>query len=215
MVRKRFLLSTCHSIFLQAMQQLCCYQTLLYRGTVKGETFHGKTGKSIGGAGKGRECGCLRAAICQYAQDLYRFAYYYLGSREEAEDAVQDAVCAASRGLAPAQCLILQGLAFFHPFQHLQAPHCGGQREAAYHPLEEARRLGESECSEELMLAMELREAIYALSDEERSIVLLSIIGGYKSHEIAKALSCPPGTVRSKLSRSLAKLRLTAEKESS
>ena len=26
----------------------------------------------------------------QYAQDLYRFAYYYLGSREEAEDAVQD-----------------------------------------------------------------------------------------------------------------------------
>lgn len=24
----------------------------------------------------------------QYAQDLYRFAYYYLGSREEAEDAV-------------------------------------------------------------------------------------------------------------------------------
>ena len=82
-------------------------------------------------------------------------------------------------------------------------------------PLEEARRLGESECSEELMLAMELREAIYALSDEERSIVLLSIIGGYKSHEIAKALSCPPGTVRSKLSRSLAKLRLTAEKESS
>ena len=65
------------------------------------------------------------------------------------------------------------------------------------------------------MLAMELREAIYGLSDEERSIVLLSIIGGYKSHEIAKALSCPPGTVRSKLSRSLAKLRLTAEKESS
>lgn len=35
----------------------------------------------------------------QYAQDLYRFAYYYLGSREEAEDAVQDAVCAAFQGV--------------------------------------------------------------------------------------------------------------------
>ena len=35
----------------------------------------------------------------QYAQDLYRFAYYYLGSREEAEDAVQDAVCAAFQGI--------------------------------------------------------------------------------------------------------------------
>lgn len=197
------------------MQQLCCYQTLLYRGTVKGETFHGKTGKSIGGAGKGRECGCLRAAICQYAQDLYRFAYYYLGSREEAEDAVQDAVCAAFQGLRPAQCLILQGLAF-SILSNTCKHHIAAVKERRLTtPLEEARRLGESECSEELMLAMELREAIYALSDEERSIVLLSIIGGYKSHEIAKALSCPPGTVRSKLSRSLAKLRLTAEKESS
>ena len=197
------------------MQQLCCYQTLLYRGTVKGETFHGKTGKSIGGAGKGRECGCLRAAICQYAQDLYRFAYYYLGSREEAEDAVQDAVCAAFQDCALRSVSSFKAW-LFSILSNTCKHHIAAVKERRLTtPLEEARRLGESECSEELMLAMELREAIYALSDEERSIVLLSIIGGYKSHEIAKALSCPPGTVRSKLSRSLAKLRLTAEKESS
>ena len=143
----------------------------------------------------------------QYAQDLYRFAYYYLGSREEAEDAVQDAVCVAFQGIGALRSVSSFKAWLFSILSNTCKHHIAA--------VKEARRLGESECSEELMLAMELREAIYALSDEERSIVLLSIIGGYKSHEIAKALSCPPGTVRSKLSRSLAKLRLTAEKESS
>ena len=174
------------------MQQLCCYQTLLYRGTVKGETFHGKTGKSIGGAGKGRECGCLRAAICPICTGSLPFCYYYLGSREEAEDAVQDAVCAAFQGLRPAQCLILQGLAF-SILSNTCKHHIAAVKERRLTtPLEEARRLGESECSEELMLAMELREAIYALSDEERSIVLLSIIGGYKSMKLPKPSPARP-----------------------
>lgn len=151
----------------------------------------------------------------QYAQDLYRFAYY-LGSREEAEDAVQDAVCAAFQGIGALRSVSSFKAWLFSILSNTCKHHIAAVKERRLTtPLEEARRLGESECSEELMLAMELREAIYALSDEERSIVLLSIIGGYKSHEIAKALSCPPGTVRSKLSRSLAKLRLTAEKESS
>lgn len=121
-----------------------------------------------------------------------------------------------SRGLAPCAVSHPSRPGFFSILSNTCKHHIAAVKERRLTtPLEEARRLGESECSEELMLAMELREAIYALSDEERSIVLLSIIGGYKSHEIAKALSCPPGTVRSKLSRSLAKLRLTAEKESS
>ena len=33
-------------------------------------------------------------------EDLYRYAYYKLGSREEAEDAVQDCVLEAWRGLS-------------------------------------------------------------------------------------------------------------------
>ena len=137
-------------------------------------------------------------------------------SREEAEDAVQDAVCAAFQGIGALRSVSSFKAWLFSILSNTCKHHIAAVKERRLTtPLEEARRLGESECSEELMLAMELREAIYALSDEERSIVLLSIIGGYKSHEIAKALSCPPGTVRSKLSRSLAKLRLTAEKESS
>lgn len=79
----------------------------------------------------------------QYAQDLYRFAYYYLGSREEAEDAVQDAVCAAFQGIGALRSVSsFKAWLFSILIQHLQAPHCGGQREAAYHPARRSAPLG-------------------------------------------------------------------------
>ena len=46
------------------------------------------------------------------------------------------------------------------------------------------------------------------LSPEERQIVLLSVLEGYTMREIASMLEMPQGTVSSKLSRSLKKLRL-------
>ena len=56
-------------------------------------------------------------------------------------------------------------------------------------------------------LSVELAEALAQLRDEERDIVLLSIIGGLNSTEIASLTDLAPGSVRSKLSRSLAKMR--------
>ncbi len=56
-------------------------------------------------------------------------------------------------------------------------------------------------------LSMELTEALSQLRDEERDVVLLSIIGGLSSNEIASLTGLAPGSVRSKLSRSLAKMR--------
>ncbi len=46
------------------------------------------------------------------------------------------------------------------------------------------------------------------LNDEEREIVLLSVVAaGFKSKEIARISGLTAGSVRSKLSRSLAKLK--------
>lgn len=56
-------------------------------------------------------------------------------------------------------------------------------------------------------LSIELSEALSQLREEERNIVLLSIIGGLSSTEIAALTGLAPGSVRSKLSRSLAKMR--------
>ena len=56
-------------------------------------------------------------------------------------------------------------------------------------------------------LSIELSEALSQLGEEERNIVLLSIIGGLNSTEISTLTGLAPGSVRSKLSRSLAKMR--------
>ena len=56
-------------------------------------------------------------------------------------------------------------------------------------------------------LAPELEEALKTLQPDERDIVLLSAVAGYKTREIAEMLSLNHATVRSKLSRSLAKMK--------
>ena len=53
----------------------------------------------------------------------------------------------------------------------------------------------------------ELKQALKVLNDEEREIVLLSVVAGFKSKEIARISGLTAGSVRSKLSRSLAKLK--------
>lgn len=53
----------------------------------------------------------------------------------------------------------------------------------------------------------ELAQAMYSISDEERMILSLAVLGGYSSDEIAKIMSLKSVTVRSKLSRTKEKLR--------
>ena len=50
-------------------------------------------------------------------------------------------------------------------------------------------------------------EALKTLTPQERQIVVLSVIYGYTTKEVAQMLGHPQGTVSSKLHRSLAKLR--------
>lgn len=57
----------------------------------------------------------------------------------------------------------------------------------------------------------ELAEALYSISDEERMILSLTVLGGYSSDEISKIMSLKSVTVRSKLSRTKEKLRKIIE----
>jgi RNA polymerase sigma-70 factor (ECF subfamily) len=61
--------------------------------------------------------------------------------------------------------------------------------------------------SSQASLSVELTEALSQLNEEERNIVLLSVLGDLTSREISEITSLTPGAVRSKLSRSLAKMR--------
>ena len=56
-------------------------------------------------------------------------------------------------------------------------------------------------------LRSELSEALDSLATEDRDIVLLSVLAGCNSNEIAAMFRMKPATVRSRLSRALAKMR--------
>ena len=53
---------------------------------------------------------------------------------------------------------------------------------------------------------MQVREAFFSLSDEERFIVAMQVFGGYKSKEIGLILHKNHNTVRSRLNRALKKM---------
>ena len=140
-----------------------------------------------------------------HAQDMYRYALYALGSESQAQDAVQEAVMAALRNIGS-----LRNPESFKPWLfRILANKCKRMLRAKYTAADSLDEQFSEAVAENapLGLALELRQAIAALPQTEREIILLSVIEGYDSREIGQTLGIPPGTVRSKLSRSLAKLR--------
>lgn len=143
-----------------------------------------------------------------YARQLYRYAYSVLGSQQAALDAVQDAVCAAFSGISSLRNEEAFKAWLFKILSNVCSQHCTDlARQRGTVPLEDfAAQTLEAPPSDPGNL-FELETALQTLEPLERQIVVLSAVEGYKSGEIAVLLGCPPGTVRSKLSRSLKKLR--------
>lgn len=138
---------------------------------------------------------------------LYRYALYRLGSPEDAEDAVSDCVLAAWKSIGS-----LRSSRAFSSWIFMILSNCCasrikdaiGSRESFGDLCREGvPHTGSSSPS----LAVELSEALAELSSEDRDIVLLSVIAGLNSSEISEQTGLPAGTVRSRLSRSLAKMR--------
>lgn len=138
-----------------------------------------------------------------YANELYRYALYCLGSSSDAEDAVQDATVAAWKNLPK----LRNEAAFRAWFFRILANRCKKMLKNRYVtvPIEDIDEPSEAAPRTEEMLTAEA--ALAKLGDTERLIVLLSVIGGYNSKETGAILGKKPSTVRSVLSRSLEKLR--------
>ena len=140
----------------------------------------------------------------QQKDSLYRYAYFKLGNEQDAQDAVSNCVAEAYAGIA-----LLKSEAAFSRwlFQILYRECCrilrGNISRRAEESLEDNPQLTHYDSH----LAPELEEALNILSPEEKDIVLLSAVAGYKTREIAAMLNLNHSTVRSKLSRALAKMK--------
>ena len=142
-----------------------------------------------------------------YANDLYRFALWYTGKSDDAEDCVQEAVLIAFKNIAKLRkpssfkswmFKILSNVCktkLLNPADRLCT--------VSVHEIQETG----ADASDDFTVSAELKAALDSLSPEEKQIVLLSVIGRYKSSEIAEIMEMKSGSVRSKLSRSLDKMR--------
>ena len=136
-----------------------------------------------------------------YRDRLYRYAYFKLRSRDDAEDAVSDCVVrvfTAIRGLKSEK-------AFPAWIFRILYRVCAEMIDSKIKHAVEVDRADVP--IEDSHLSVELSEALDTLSPDTRDIVLLSVIAGFNSREISSLTGTKASTVRSKLSRGLEKMR--------
>ena len=136
-----------------------------------------------------------------YAQDAYRYALYLTGQPQDAEDAVQNAAMKAFRGIRA----LKKPDSFKSWFMRIVHSAC--MDALRQRRTESIDALPETAETPELGLRSDLAQALAALDDQSRSIVLLQAVAGYRSREIAQMLGLNANTVRSKYARALEKLR--------
>ena len=140
-----------------------------------------------------------------YAEDLFRFALYMLKNREDAEDAVQDAVLTAWKSLKSLRDDSLFKAWLFK----ILSNRCKSVLSSKNKEPDALPDDFELPCPDDgfVFEKSELSEALSTLTPPDGQIVLMSVIGGFSSDELARIFNMPPGTVRSKQKRALEKLK--------
>ncbi len=140
----------------------------------------------------------------KYKDSMYRYAYFKLENEQDALDAVSSCIVEAYTGIAS----VKNEKAFSSwLFKILYRRCCAVLKQRMQN--RNTLNIDEMEIPTDSgnTVSVELREALATLSEEEKDIVLLSAVAGYSSKEISQITKLKPATVRSKLSRSLAKMR--------
>ena len=141
-----------------------------------------------------------------YATDLFRFAVYMMGDSRDAEDAVQEAVFSAWRNIHSLKDAALFKAWIFKILSNRCKTDLMKKNKAPdILPVEEYQFMLEGE--DFSFDSAELKEALSSLTPPDGHIILLSVIGGFKSDEIGDIYGMPPATVRSRQKRALEKLR--------
>lgn len=141
----------------------------------------------------------------RYKDRLYRYAYFKLGNDTDAQDAVADCIVCAYQSIG-----ILKNDKAFDAwiFKILYRSCCAIIKRQI-----ELKNTGNLDDRENLTFeepgfeSVELKDALKELNETDRDIVLLSAVAGFNSREIGRLLGLKPNTVRSRLSRALAKMK--------
>ena len=140
---------------------------------------------------------------------LYRTAYLYLGNKDDALEAVDEAVYQALRGLKQ-----LRQPDFFETWITrilINACHNELRRRKWFHPGGDDAL--PDTAGPDAYEHLPLKEAIRRLPEELRSVVILRFFSGCTQAETAAALRIPQGTAATRQKRALALLKLELGEE--
>ncbi|MCH5198033.1 MAG: RNA polymerase sigma factor [Oscillospiraceae bacterium] len=158
--------------------------------------------------GNARAFGELYSAA---ANDAYRFALWYIKDPFEAEDAVQEAAIKAYKNIKS----LKKPSSFKSWFMSIVLNCCKdilSERQQSLIAFDCNTLLEETPYYDSYENRDVLRQ-LKKLSDTDRKIILMSVLGDFKSGEIAKEMGMTATAVRSRLSRALQFLRTEMEKE--
>ncbi len=143
-------------------------------------------------------------------KDMYRFAYYMLQNKEDAEDAVSDAVYDMYKGIA--------GLKNSDSFKtwamrilsikcKIKQKEYISKRNDEAHDAIEIDIVSPQNVEGQVVLKTDIMKAFDTLDEEEKLIVVSSAVAGMSSDEVGNITGLKSATVRTKLRRALAKLK--------
>lgn len=147
-------------------------------------------------------------AFCElyelYKNRLYRYAYYKLSSEADAEDAVMDCILCAWQGIKQLKKAEAFPAWIFKILRSSCAKYIDYQAKSRVNSslAEMQNDASLSYCHSDLF-----KQALDKLQSDEKDVVLLCLVAGFTSKECSKIVGLKPSSVRSKLSRSLAKMR--------
>ncbi len=136
---------------------------------------------------------------------LYRLAYSYVHNEDDALDIVQESACKAIY-----QCNSLKDS---YEALCLDLPDCGKHHYGSFKNQEKRGSSGElpEQASEDVYQETDLKNALESLEPQNRTIVILRYCEDMKLEDIALAVNENLNTVKTRLYRSLKKLRINLE----
>lgn len=139
-----------------------------------------------------------------YYADMYHFALSMCKNSYDAQDAVQETVLSVWKSISHIKNPEKFKSYLFSSLSNTCKKKVSSQNSAVEF---------EDTCyiDSKMEFSVPVREALSKLSETERQIVVLSIVAGFKSREIAEILKIPANTVRTKQRRTLEKMRKELE----
>lgn len=147
------------------------------------------------------------ALLRQYQDYVYRLCFLVMRNEQDAEDMAQETLIRAMRALPRFE--VRQGSSFEAWLYRIAVNRCRSRLRHKWYQVLQWTGIGPQPVAgseaqpERLVLQLERRseilEAINALGEKHRLVVILHYYGGLSNQEIAGVLRIPPGTVRSRL----------------